>query len=259
MKRNFTKKDLHTGDIIENRAGERGVVILENDCIVYQAGGLDIFKEVFTDDLFVDGTDRPGDIMKVYHDDEDGCLGFNKLFGLEPVFVRRNDKGTRERAAGLSEKHDPNKGMVTAILLEPCYRKYGEIFVDPSVKKDISGIGIEAIEDIDMEMSEAPSMTAAGEIKIDRTFVPFPDAENLFLLYNQYQEEWHLQIADEHRRSGHPRDDSPVFVIPEENIAVHSRCLIVRKDESGRIVNLEKDDLEKAKKYMVRMEERRNK
>ena len=29
MKRNFTKKDLHTGDIIENRAGERGVVILE--------------------------------------------------------------------------------------------------------------------------------------------------------------------------------------------------------------------------------------
>ena len=258
MKRDFTKKDLHTGDIIENRAGERGVVILENDCIVYQAGGLDIFEEVFTDDLFVDGTDRSGDIFKVYHD-TDGCLGFNKLFGLEPVFVRRNDKGTRERAAGLSEKHDPNKGMVTAILLEPCYRKYGEIFVDPSVKKDISGIGIEAIEDIDMEMSEAPSMTAAGEIKIDRTFVPVPDAENLFLLYNQYQEEWHLQIADEHRRSGHPRDDSPVFVIPEENIAVHSRCLIFRMDDYGKIINLEKDDLKNAKKYMVRMKERHNK
>ena len=169
MKRDFTKKDLHTGDIIENRAGERGVVILENDCIVYQAGGLDIFKEVFTDDLFVDGTDRSGDIMKVYRDDEDGCLGF-----------------------------------------------------------------------------------------IDRTFVPVPDAENLFLLYNQYQEEWHLQITAKNRDSGHPRDESPVFAIPEENIAVHSRCLIVRKDDSGRIVDLEKDDLEKAKKYMVRMEERCN-
>lgn len=251
MKRIFTKKDLHTGDIIENRDGEKGVVILENDCIVYQAGGLDIFEEVFTDDLFVDGTDRSGDIMKVYHDDEDGCLGFNKLFGLEPVFVRRNDKRTRERAAELSEKHDPNKGMVTAIILEPFYRKYGEIPVDPSVRK--------AIEDIDMAMSEAPSMTAAGEIKIDRTFVPFPDAENLFLLYNQYQEEWNLQIAEEHRRSGHARDDGAVFAIPEEGIAVHSRCLIVRKDDSGRIVDLEKDDLEKAKKYMVRMEERRNK
>ena len=201
MKRDFTKKDLHTGDIIENRAGERGVVILETDCIVYQAGGLDIFKEVFTDDLFVDGTDRSGDIMKVYHDDEDGCLGFNKLFGLEPVFVRRNDRRTRERAAELSEKHDPNKGMVTAVLLEPCYRKYGEIPVDPSVRKTIG--------DIDMTMSEAPSMTAAGEIKIDRTFVPVPGVENLFLLYNKYQEERHLRITEKHRVSGHPRDESP--------------------------------------------------
>lgn len=248
MKRDFTKKDLHTGDIIENRAGERGVVILETDCIVYQAGGLDIFEEVFTDDLFVDGTDRSGDIFKVYHD-TDGRLGFNKLFGLEPVFVRRNDKRTRERAAGLSEKHDPNKGMVTAIVLEPCYRKYQEILVDPSLKK--------AIGDIDLAMSEAPSMTAAGQIKIDRTFVPVPAAENLFLLYNKYQEEWHLQINEKHRNSGHSRDESPVFAIPEENFAVHSCCLIVRKDDSGRIVNLEKDDLEKAKKYMERMEERR--
>jgi len=88
MEKDFTKKDLHTGDIIENRAGERGVVILETDCIVYQAGGLDILEEVFTEDLFVDGTDRSGDIFKVYHDTH-GCLGFNKLFGLEPVFVRR--------------------------------------------------------------------------------------------------------------------------------------------------------------------------
>ena len=250
MKRDFTKKDLHTGDIIENRAGERGVVILENDCIVYQAGGLDIFEEVFTDDLFVDGTDRSGDIFKVYHD-TDGCLGFNKLFGLEPVFVRRNDIRTRERAAGLSEKHDPNKGVVTAIILEPCYRRYQEIPVDPSVRK--------AIGDIDMTMSEAPSMTAAGEIKIDRTFVPVPGVENLFLLYNKYQEERHLRITEKHRVSGHPRDESPLFAIPEEDFAVHSRCLIIRKDDSGRIVNLEKDDLEKAKKYMVRMEERRKK
>lgn len=246
MKRDFTKKDLHTGDIIENRAGERGVVILETDCIVYQAGGLDIFEEVFTEDLFVDGMDRSGDIFKVYHD-TDGRLGFNKLFGLEPVFVRRNDKRTRERAAELSEKHDPNKGSVNAILLEPCYRRYQEIPVDPSVSK--------AIGDIDMAMSEAPSMTVAGQIKIDRTFVPVPDVENLFLLYNQYQEERHLRIIEKHRDFGHSRDDSPLFAIPEEDFAVHSRCMIVRKDDSGEIVDLEKDDLEKAKKYMVRMKE----
>jgi len=53
MRRTFTKKDLHTGDIIETRNGERGVVILELDCILYQEGGLDIFEEVFTEDLYI--------------------------------------------------------------------------------------------------------------------------------------------------------------------------------------------------------------
>ena len=125
------------------------------------------------------------------------------------------------------------------------------ILVDPSVRKTIG--------DIDFTMSEAPSMTAAGQIKIDRTFVSIPAAENLFLLYNQYQEERCLQIIEKRRDSGYPRDESPVFAIPEENIAVHSRCLIVRKDDSGKIVNLEKDDLEKEKKYIVRMKERHNK
>ena len=58
MRKTFTKKDLHTGDIIETRNGERGVVILELDAIIYQAGGLDILDEVFTDDLFIDGPQR---------------------------------------------------------------------------------------------------------------------------------------------------------------------------------------------------------
>lgn len=119
------------------------------------------------------------------------------------------------------------------------------------------GTSIETVGEIDMEMSEAPSMTAAGRIRIAGTFVPVPGADNLFMVYNQHQEKWHLQITEEGRNSGHLREESPVFVIPEENIAVYSRCLIVRKDESGRIVDLEKDDLKKAKKHMVRMEEKR--
>ena len=78
MKHTFSKKDLHTGDIVECRNGERGVVILETDCIVWQAGGLDILDEVYTDDLFIDGQERSADIFKVYHD-TDGVLGFNIL------------------------------------------------------------------------------------------------------------------------------------------------------------------------------------
>ena len=45
MAKEFAKKNLKTGDIIETRNGELGVVILEKDCILYQAGGLD---ELFT-------------------------------------------------------------------------------------------------------------------------------------------------------------------------------------------------------------------
>ena len=62
MKQTFTKKDLLTGDIIEERNGERGVVILEKGCILYQAGGLDEL-DIFTDDLFIDGPAREGDIF----------------------------------------------------------------------------------------------------------------------------------------------------------------------------------------------------
>lgn len=52
MKNTFTKKDLQTGDIIQARNGDRGVVILEKDCILYQKGGLDCL-DIFTEDLFV--------------------------------------------------------------------------------------------------------------------------------------------------------------------------------------------------------------
>lgn len=241
MKREFTKKDLHTGDIIENRGGKRGVVILELDCIIYQAGGLDIFEEVFTDDLFVKGADRSGDIFKVFHDPE-GPLGFNKLFGLEPVFVRRNDKHVKERAAELSEKYDWTKEKVTCLILEPTFRRFEETLVNPFDSKDI-----------DMLMSAAPSMTATGQLKTDRTFVRVPHTDNLFLLYNKFQEEWYLQNKKD---SGHSKKVfAPVIAIPEEHIEVYSRCLIVRKDDSGQIVNLQEGDAEKVKGYLVQMEE----
>ena len=99
MAKEFTKKNLQTGDIIETRNGEFGVVILEKNCILYQAGGLDEL-DVFTDDLFVDGPERDGDIFKVYSDPE-GPIGFNKRFGIAPVFSRRNDKAAKERAEEL--------------------------------------------------------------------------------------------------------------------------------------------------------------
>ena len=241
MAKEFSKKNLQTGDIIETRNGEFGVVILEKDCILYQAGGLDEL-DVFTEDLFVDGPEREGDIFKVYSDPE-GTIGFNKRFGIAPVFRRRNDRAAKRRAAELSDKYDMRKGCVRAVDLEPCFRRYHDIFV----KRDLES------KDLDFDLSEAPSMMACGQIGIDRTFVPVPGEENLYFLYNKCQEEWHLQKDRKHEKWGSSRDTEPIVIIPEENIQIHSRSMIIRLDSAGVPEDLRDDDFEKAKEYLHRM------
>ena len=243
MRKTFTKKDLHTGDIIETRSGERGVVILELDCILYQAGGLDILDEVFTDDLFIDGPQREGDIFKVYHD-PDGPLGFNKLFGLEPVFRRKNNKRTKERAAELNDKYDEKKGKVKAIIFDSYFRRCEERYINPSLENST----------IDFAISEAPSMTANGQIRIDRTFIPVPDTENLYIFFNAYQEEWHREMDKERRISRDTESKEPIVIIPEKEISIYSRCMLVRKESADRFENLKEKDFEIAKKYLNSMQ-----
>ena len=241
MAKEFTKKNLQTGDIIETRNGEFGVVILEKNCILYQAGGLDEL-DVFTDDLFVDGPERDGDIFKVYSDPE-GPIGFNKRFGTAPVFWRRNDKAAKRRAAELSDQYDMRKGRARVIVLEPCFRKYKELFVDKNIESS----------ELDMCLSEAPSMTVCGQLGIDRTFVPVPGEKNLYFLYNKYQEEWHLQCDKEMEEWERSRDTEPIVIIPKENIQIHSRSVIIRLDSAGVPEDLRDDDFEKAKEYLHRM------
>ena len=241
MAKEFTKKNLQTGDIIETRNGELGVVILEKDCILYQAGGLDEL-DVFTEDLFVDGSEREGDIFKVYRDPE-GPIGFNKRFGIAPVFRRRNDKAAKRRAAELSDQYDMRKGCRRAVLLEPCFRKYHDIFVVRNLES----------KELDISLSEAPSMTACGQIGIDRTFIPVPGEENLYFLYNKYQEERHIQRDKEMEGRGRSRDTDPVIIIPRENIQIHSRSMVIRLDSAGMPEDLRDDDFDKVKEYLHRM------
>ncbi len=237
----FTKKDLHTGDIVEARNGERGIVILEKDCIVYQAGGLDCL-EVFTEDLFIDGLQREGDIFKVYHDPH-GPLGLNKLFDVEPIFVRRNDKATQKRAKEIDDKYNPTKGCITAIVFEPCYRRIQETYI--RVSDDM---------ELDMVMSEAPSMTCCGQIKIDRTFVPIPHADGLYIVYNKHQEQWHMEVTRKEYGYGLHTDNAPLIIIPEHKIEIHSRCLLVRMSEKGKLENLHATDLESVQRFLNRLQ-----
>ena len=76
MNKQFTKQNLQTGDIVVLRDKQLGVVILEKDIILYQAGG---YEELcmFTDDLLSD-LETDDDIMCVYR----GCYNGPTGFGL---------------------------------------------------------------------------------------------------------------------------------------------------------------------------------
>ena len=239
MQQTFTKKDLLTGDIIETRNKERGVVILEKDCILNEKGGLDEL-DVYTDDLFVDGPFRDGDIFRVYRD-PDGPVGLRKLYDAQLVFKRINNRETRERAAQIDEQHNPVRGKTVVGILEPHTRRCHRAYVDLLDERSI-----------DLMMSEAPSMTVCGQILIDRTYVRIPDTDNLFLLYNRYQEEWHLELDEED--VGRYRNMEPLMIIPEENLQIHSRCMLVRKDSSGCIEDLRDGDLENVQKYFHQLQ-----
>ena len=166
-----------------------------------------------------------------------------RLIKRNIVFRRKNDKGAKRRAAELSDKYDKRKGCVHVIVLEPYFRKYHGLSVERNLES----------RKLNLDLSEAPSMTACGQLGIDRTFVPIPGEENLYFLYNKHQEKWHLQNDKEYEEFGHPRDTEPIIIIPEENIQIHSRSMIIRLDSAGVPEDLRNGDFEKAKEYLHRM------
>ena len=140
-------------------------------------------------------------------------------------------------------KHDKRKGCVRAVVLEPCFREYKELYVDKNIESS----------ELDICLSEAPSMTVCGQLGIDRTFVPVPGEKNLYFLYNKYQEEWHIQRNKQMEEWERSRDTEPIVIIPTENIQIHSRGVIIRLDPAGVPEDLRDDDFEKAKAYLHRM------
>ena len=162
---------------------------------------------------------------------------------LPTVFRRYNDEKTKARTNELDNKYDQTKGKKEVVVLEPCFRRCQKLHVDFTDSIDL-----------DLHLSEAPSMTACGQLKKDRSYIQLPNDENLFLLYNRYQEEGHLAVDDEDRTFRGLKDKAPIVIIPESNVKLHSRCMLVRKNSAGEAVDLLDGDLEKASAYFLRMQ-----
>ena len=105
-----------------------------------------------------------------------------------------------------------------------------------------------------MALSEAPSMTALGEIKTDRTFVRLPNTENLYLIYNRYQEERYLKGREKGESLGRFRGDSPIVNVHENDLHIYSRSLIVRMNPSGAVEDLQDGDIEKIRPFLCDMQ-----
>lgn len=99
----MTKKDLRTGDIIVNRSGYLGVVILETETVLYQLIGSD-FLDDFNDDLTFDDDDyKDGDVMQVYRNCSFFSIDNNED---EPIYQRDFDwrRPTKEEMDKILEK-----------------------------------------------------------------------------------------------------------------------------------------------------------
>lgn len=86
--------------------------------------------------------------------------------------------------------------------------------------------------------------------KIDRTIINVPNADNIVIVYNKYEEEKELNRKEELLRDKN-YELKPLVVIPEENIILYSRCIVARINEHGELVSLEADDTKKFMEYLA--------
>lgn len=86
--------------------------------------------------------------------------------------------------------------------------------------------------------------------KIDRTIINIPNADNIVIVYNKYQEENKRNKKEELFKKEN-YELKPLVVIPENNIKLYSRCVVCRINEHGELESLRDDDYKKIVNYLA--------
>lgn len=84
---------------------------------------------------------------------------------------------------------------------------------------------------------------------VDRTIVRIPGADNLVLVYNNYEEQKALEDKEKLFRES-DYIPKPLATIPELNLELYSRCILVRRENGGTFTSLQDGDIMKADKYL---------
>ncbi len=233
MKREFTKQDLLTGDVVVIRNGEVGVVLKENGYIVYQKNGADDL-DYFNDDLSAVFDGREFDIVEVYRGYACNFMDYSD----NDLIYRREDDDYVEPVieTNLSMKKVLSDNPIV-IMAQAFYgnRTCTEVYLE-NIDRFILGYQSDEIK-----VTEP----------IDRTIVRIPNDSNLVLVYNKYQEDEErlrkekLLVKDNYVLK-------PLAVIPELDLELYSRCIVCRMNESGKLQSLQDDDYEKFIHYLAR-------
>ena len=231
----MTKKDLMTGDVIVNRGGYLGVVLKENDSILYQLIGSDSLSD-FNDDLtFDDASYRDGDVMQVYRD-----ISFLDIENDEaaPVYQRdfswhrpsKEEREAREKALEderqknldeMRKKEESDKLDSISIIAQ---HFYGNRTATKIKRENI---------DFFLKGILSPELFPKEDETVDRKFIVVPHTDNLVIVYDQNQE----NVCSAKGKTKYVSCD-----IPEIGFKLHSRCFACRIDDNGELQSLEQGD-----------------
>ena len=240
----MTKKDLLTGDIIVNRSGYLGVVLKDEDTVLYQLIGSDSLSE-FNDDLTFDDEDyRDGDIMQVYRDSSFFDVDNNEDC---PIFQRdyswlRPSKEEREAHEKAMEE-ERQKKLAEMRASEQTERDDKIFIVAQCFYGNRTGLEIKRT-DVDsflLGFTASVDLSLTGET-VDRKIIKVPGADKIAIVYDQDQE--NECIAEGGRKSVSCR-------ISEIGFEIHTRCFACRIDDNGELQSLENGDEEKFMEYFV--------
>lgn len=257
----MTKKDLMTGDIIVTRSGYLGVVLKEEDKVLFQAIGSDWLDE-YGDDLTSGDEDYPeGDIMEVYRgssfldiDNGDDTPIYQRDFSWKrPTTEEREERERQkeeERQKYLEElrkkQEEQRKNQIFIIAQQFYGNRTGTTINRKQVNFFLKGI-------------LSPELFPDEDKTVDRQLIKVPNTENIVIVYDKNQEEHYVNVdfperyaeyAESYKaRTGNDFTMEVTCSIPELNIELHTCCFACRIDENGILQSLEDGDGKKIVSY----------
>lgn len=259
----MTKKELMTGDIIVNRGGYLGVILKENDEILYQYIGSDSLSE-FNDDLtFDDENYRDGDIMEVYRgssffdvDNNDDAPDYQR----DPFWRRPSKDEIEAKEKALEEER---KQRLEEMNKNTEKEKPDSIFIvaqhfygnrtGTEIRKENINFFLKGIL--------SPELFPGEDKTVDRKIVKIPGTDNLVIVYDQNQEDEYVNVefSEQYAELGkeykeHTGREMTMHIsceIPEIGFKIHTRCFACRIDENGELQSLEDGDGEKYIRYFT--------